>query len=412
MPAKQPHEMLFREFVEAVRPTGGVNKLPPIGDGDDVLTYSVYMNGPMAAQLPIEAQEHHYKDVMLHALTEKLGLDSTSFRDNMKVAECVAVRGAWMTAVLEATMMHDGHSVRLTDEVEQDYVTLTKGLLGHSWIQEQIAAQRALSKSLSMSVRDAEALLNTPLEEAVPGVVNKGVVIPQTSQNSDFTLQAVGGGWIVAHENQKLDAIPPMGEDVVISYYRGRGQVFPNAKDLTITHPFVDPRTGSLAVLVSDNNKQCEQLVLFNTSADFEKFVGAQQLPYALVAEAVAIKGAAVGKVVARVADSQQPNIVSNMAATVLSAAQAVGLRVEKENISRLLERGRGPNGTFIGMVKAVDERFGLVYQATGQGNGIVHRADSLSRIPSVGEVAIIRVKDGRGLVSDPVRGNKNEIGR
>lgn len=409
MAAKQPHEMLFREFVQAVRPTGAVNKLPPIGDGDDVLTYSVYMNGPMAGQLPVEAQEHHYKDVMLHALTEKLGLDPTSFRDNMKVAECVAVRGAWMATVLEATMMRDGTSVRLADEVEQDYVALTKGLLGHPLIREQVAAQRALSQSLAKSVKDAETLLKVPLVETVPGVVNKGVVV---SQNTDFTVQAVGGGRVVAHENQKLGAIPPMGEDVVISYYRGNGQVFPNAKDLTITRPFVDPKTGSLAVLVSDKAAQCEQLVLFNTSADFEKFVGAQRLPYALVAEAVALKGAAVGKVAGQGVESLKPSVVDNMAVTVLSSAQALGLQVDKADIGKLLEGGRGPNGTFIGKVAAVDERLGLVYQATGQGKGVVHRADSLSRVPGVGEVATIQVKDGRGLVSGLAQCQGNDRGR
>ena len=94
---KKPHEMTFSEFAESVRPSGAVNRMPQLGTGQEVLTYSVYMNGPAAEELSGDAQEHHYRDVMLHALTEKLGLNPEAFRDNLKVAELVATRSAWMT---------------------------------------------------------------------------------------------------------------------------------------------------------------------------------------------------------------------------------------------------------------------------------------------------------------------------
>lgn len=402
---KQPHEMLFAEFALAARPTGAVNRWPQIGSGADVLTYSVYMNGPLADRLPNEAREVEYKDVMLHALTDKLGLDSEYFRDNMKVAELVATRNAWMAAVLESTMGRDGAPVAiLSEEVTRDYELLTRGL-SHPWLREQVEAQRALSRSLGPALRSAESVTHGAVEEQVPDVVNTGIVV---SQNDDFTVQQVGNGRVVAHENQKLGGIPPKGENVVIVYYRGEGQVFPNSKELDISHPFVDPITDKLSVLVTSADKSMEQQVLFNSVRDYERFVGAQGLSYALVNEAMALSrasGRAVPLSGPSKEDAHKPlGVVDKLTKEVIETGQKLGCHLDQEKLSRLLEYGRGTDGLFIGKVLKVDERHGLVYQATGPNKGEVHRLSALSRVPAVNEIATIRMKDGRGQVEGPAQ--------
>ena len=57
---KTPAEMSFAEFANAVKPSGAVNRFPSIGVGVDVYSYSVYMNGPLAAELPEHAREHAF----------------------------------------------------------------------------------------------------------------------------------------------------------------------------------------------------------------------------------------------------------------------------------------------------------------------------------------------------------------
>lgn len=398
----KPHEMPFTEFVNAMQPTGAVNRLPRIGAGDDVLTYSVYMNGPLASALPEDARDHHYKDVMLHALTEKLGLNSESWRDNMKVAEIVAVRSSWMSAVLEATMGRGEDAVVLRDDVVRDYEALTKGL-SHPWLKEQVQLQQQLSRKLTPVLRDAESVAHGALNERAPDTVNKGVVL---SQSLDFTVQAVGNGDVVAHENQKLGAVPPVGADVVVSYYRGQGQVFPNMKDLDVSPPFIDPKSNHLGVLISDKAGEHEQMVLFNNIKEFEKFVGAQGLPYALVNDALKLKDVKSMAPAVENPLEKEANAVEKLMARVMNSAQALGIRLDQDKVSALLEEGKQADGLFVGKVVSVDERLGLVYQSQGMGKGVVLRADSLSKVPNVGDVATITMKNGRGGV---VVGERNE---
>lgn len=408
---KPIHEMLFTEFVDAVRPTGGVNRLPPVGQGADVLSYSVYMNGPLASELPDNSNEQHYKDVLLHPLTDRLGLDSSSYRDNMKVAELVAVRNAWMSAVLEATMQRgDRPAAVLTEEVTHDYELLTHGLT-HPYLLEQVATQRVMSQKVGPAMQVAANTLNAAVTERAPDVVNKGQVVSQTAE---YTVQLVDAdkNVVVAHDNQKLGRIPPIGADVVISYYRGQGQVFPNAKDLKFSGPFIEPKSGSLGMLVSNKDNTQKQVVLFNNVMEFEKFVGAEKLPYALVKEAVNLKVAAQSKSIGRVAlGSDNPNIVEKLAAEVLNAGSRYGLQMDSVKVSQLLEGGRTPDGKYIGKVVGVDERLGLVFQSIGQGKGTIHRIDTLSKVPAIGEVAEITVKDGRGVINDKGVG-RDGVGR
>jgi hypothetical protein len=387
---KKPHEMLFAEFAEAVRPTGAVNRLPPIGSGHDVLSYSVYMNGPMAKALPMDSQEHHYKDVMVHALTEKLGLNPESFRDNLKVAELVSVRGTWMSAVLEASSVRDisASAVILSDEVVNDYEALAQGLT-HPWLREQIERQKALSKNLQPALQSASLVSGGPVVEEVPNVVNRGAII---SQSLDFTVQTIGDGSVVAHENRRLAAVPAVGDNVTVTYYRGSGQVFTNVQDLDISRPYIDEPSGNLGVLVSNAATGKDQIVLFHGVAAFEKFVHAQNLPRSLMGEAFEL---------------QEHSNRTRVANAVVEKGKAMGVEIDRNKVIASLESKRGPdNGVYVGKVLGVDEKLGLILQSQGKGRGVVHLTDCLSRVPAVGEMAAIKFKDGRGTVADHVQGH------
>lgn len=288
--------MTFSEFAESVRPTGAVNRMPQLGTGQEVLTYSVYMNGPAAQELSVDVQEHHYRDVMLHALTEKLGLNPESFRDNLKVAEMVATRSAWMTAVLDASLQRtpDGTAYVLMPDVVSHYEMITEGLT-HPWIQQQINAQLALSRNLRPALQAAEAAVGGLVVERVPDEVTAGMIV---SQNPDFTVQAMADGEVVAHENRRLAAVPSIGQNVTVTYYRGDGQVFENSQGLQVSAPYIDEKRGDLAVNLLDREQSVRQVVLFNGVASLAKFVEEQGLDPKLVEQGIEVRTANPKKVV------------------------------------------------------------------------------------------------------------------
>lgn len=87
----------------------------------------------------------------------------------------------------------------------------------------------------------------------------------------------------------------------------------------------------------------------------------------------------------------------------ILAAAKNMGLdRVDAGKLTTLLETGDGPDrGMFVGKIVGVDTDKGLVFQATGRGDGVVLPLDKLSRPVEVGEMATIAFKNGRGTVLD-----------
>lgn len=184
----------FAEFAKAVVPDGAVNRLPQIGSGMEVLTYSVFMNGPAAKDIPFDSQESHYQDVMLHPLTEKLGLNPEVFRDNMKVAELVAIRFAWMAAVLDSSLQRDqqGSLVVNSPEIVHDYELLTDGL-NHPWIQEQIMLSEAMDKTLPEDSPEnsmARAIFPALVDTAKPD--SHDAVVPPYSR----PLKLLGGKFV------------------------------------------------------------------------------------------------------------------------------------------------------------------------------------------------------------------------
>lgn len=264
---KPIHDMGFAEFAEAVRPSAGMNRWPQVGAASDVVSYSVYMNGEAARLLPETVREHEFRDVTLHALTEKLGLDPLSMRDNIKVAEVLAMRHAYMTSVLEASI-----TSTLSESVLKDYELLTNQM-SHPLILETIEQQKGLGAQLRPVLAEAARALGQPVQETAAAGVSRGAVV---SQNSEFTVQDLGGGRIVAHENRRLDAVPAVGDDVTVAYYRGKGQVVENIQSLSISEPYVDAATGDLAVKLFDGADHTiapvKQVVLFNSMAMIAEF--------------------------------------------------------------------------------------------------------------------------------------------
>lgn len=270
-------DMPFSQFATAVRPTAAVNRFPPIGSGQDVFSYSVYLNGEVAQALPEGAQEQVIVDVTLHALTEKLGFDSASARNNLKVAELVTLRNAWMHAVLEASMTQP-----LSKDVNEDYEQLTNGM-SHPVLVSELNKQRILSANLQPALVRAGVL-----KDIVPKEISIGKVI---AQDADFTMQKTRDGEVVTHENRRLAALPVVGADVTVSYYRGKGQVVDSLENVKISTPFIDPKSDDLAVVVNDGKKP-EQVILFNSMLSFSNFVKAHGLDAEVVKQAIDVREA------------------------------------------------------------------------------------------------------------------------
>lgn len=444
---KQAHEMSFQEFAESANLSAGVNRWPQVGASADVVSYTVYMNGQTAEMLPESAREHEFRDVLLYPLTEKLGLDPHSVRDNTKVAELLALRHSYMTAVLEASSVNHQHSAGTL----ADYELLSEKMM-HPFIRAAIEKQRELGGLLRPVMQQAEQTFGTAVSERAAAGVSRGAVV---SQNEAFTVQDVGGGRVVAHENSRLEQLPAIGENVVVTYYRGKGQVIDNIESLTMSSPFVDPKTGDLAVGLHDEAsrypKGLKRVVLFNSIASIAEFSIENGLgqdfvtkamdvraaipkrmpakpPRALVGEpfidvdsnAIAFQyreGAVtytavfgsptelLGHAVAMGASASFVETVNTLApkANLSLAVREVQSWEEASAIARekVGDSAQRPNvtiGRYTGPVVAVTELH--VVQDLGRGAAMVHDKRALDKIPMPGERLAIAYRSGRGEVT------------
>lgn len=280
-------DMGFAEFAEAMRPSGGINRYTLPGTEIDVHSYSVYMNGPLAEQLPANVREHEFREVMVNALTEKLGLDPDSFRDPMKVAEIVALRAAYLAAMAE--VMRDMNAI-VPDHVMEDCLILADkaGAMTHPWVAAQIEQQMAMAMGLGPVLAQASEVVGREVKDRAPCEVGTGRVL---SQNLDFTVQQTTDGEVVTHENRRLGKVPAVGERVTVSYYRGSGQVVESLDNMRVSEPFVDTKSLDLAVRVVDG-KGCEQVVLFNSMLGFNEFVQVHGLDTNMVSQAMDVRKA------------------------------------------------------------------------------------------------------------------------
>lgn len=451
--SNSPSEMSFVDFAESIQPSGAVNRFPSIGKGPDVFSYSVYMNGPLTAALPTHALEHTFKDVMLHALTEQLGLNSSSARDNLKVAEMVAIRSTWMSAVLERSS-----SLPLSQEVLNDYEILSEGL-GHPWIESQLDYQRELMSKLQ------PALLQANLQnDILPKETSIGKVL---AQDENFTFQRTSEGEVVTHENRRLDDIPAVGTEVMVSYYRGHGQVVHSLENIKVSPPFIDPISSDLGVMLEDG-KGLEQVILFNSLSGFEKFVGLHGLDHDMVRQAIEAREEspkALPEIPARelvkmpyididsgclAVDYKENSLVysaifrdsKEMAALanefgINQDAVAAGKKLENEVLGntntpdvekwsmqeskadllvKLSAQGyenfkpSGVDGrTYTGKVVEVSSLH--VAQDIGRRVIVIHDARDLDKITSKGESMTVKFSNGRGKVDDMVK-SSHSIGR
>lgn len=449
-----PSEMSFEDFASAVKPSGAVNRFPSIGAGANMFSYSVYMNGPMAAQLPLHTREHEFKDVMLHALTEKLGLDSEAARDNLKVAELVALRATWMSAVLESSV---DRPAGLSERVTADYEMLSDGLT-HPWIVEALSAQRALSSRLQPVLDRAGLVVGATVKDLPPAEVSIGKVV---AQDDDFTVQKTASGEVVTHENRRLMAVPALDEDVMVSYYRGNGQVVNSLENMKVSPPFIDPVKGDLAVMLEDG-KGVEQIILFNSIAGFDKFVKAHGLDVDFVRQAMDARDASPKAVAAAPERTLASNVYVDESSGCLAVdykengvvysalfrsaeematiaqefglgarAIAVGRALEAEMVerprldARASEAGLRSDLAGMGYDKfqesSVDGRtyhgkivaVGALHAAQDVGRGVIaiHDLRELDKTATVGDSMTVKFEGGRGKVADMVKAGK-DLGR
>lgn len=275
----------FEDFVASVRPVASSNRLPQIPGVGDVVTYQVFLNGAAASKIPAEYQDQRFDDAALHPLTERLGLDSLSFRDNAKVAELVALRSAWMNTVIRALPQRgiDPVGVVLPDEVAAEYSQLASGF-DHPWIKAQLDAHRLRQHRIAPVLADAAIAHGAPVTDRAPETVSAGVIL---ATNEAFTVQATGKGDVVTHDNAQLSRVPAKGDVVTISYYRGQGQVFANTKDLTFSEPYLDDKYNDLAIMVSNAQTGKSEVLLFQGVSAFAHFANAQGLETAVVEKAL-----------------------------------------------------------------------------------------------------------------------------
>lgn len=448
----------FAEFAALVKPSGAINRFPSIGVGADVFSYSVYMNGPLAETMSADVKQHEFKDVMVIALTEKLGLDNTAARDNLKVAEIVAVRSAWMSAVLESTV---DRSTPLSGEVSLDWALLADGLT-HPWIQGELSNQRALSAKLQPALARASQAVGGHVRDLPPKEVSVGKVV---AQDDTFTMQRTNEGEVVTHENRRLQQLPAVGAEVMVSYYRGSGQVVNSLENVKVSAPFIFPKSQDLAVSVHDA-EGVEQVILFNSIGGFEKFVKAHGADIDLVRQAMDLRArtpkpvelprkrelttqvyidpisdclavdykengvvySAMFASVAAMADiAHEFNIgQEDLAAARQLDAQAQGSRLaspagaEKASLNelraRLAVQGYGTfqesgieNRSYIGKIVGVSPLF--VAQDLGRRTVAIHDVRNFDKAPALGDSLTVKFENGRGVVNDMVRATK-DVGR
>lgn len=452
----------FAEFAEAVRPTASVNRLPQTQmlGADDVLVYEVYFNGAAAKLLPNDIQGTRHDPLSLHPIAERLNLDPGTFRDTCKVAELMTVRSVWMNLVSRTAARRDFDTSTpiLSGAIIADYEKLAKGI-DHPWIQKELTAHRERLAKVAPALSDAAQVLGQAVRERAPAQVNVGVIV---SRNEDFTVQAFGAdGDVVAHDNRQLDAKPAVGDDVTISYYRGQGQVFDNAKELKVSAPYLDAKHNDLAVRATDADGT-EQVVLFHGVSSYVHFLKAHGLDPASVEKAIEVMDAKLQQQRDPPARTPlfPPELDCNTGAIALhyleDGAKCTALFDSPERLATLasefgadpsdkrllitmpqeLERIAGSDrlassrrallnhmptdmrlvdtnlsaGSYSGPVVAASDFH--VLQDIGRGEGVMHSKFNLDKVPNVGTRHRVQYQNSRGRVENREQGHGAGRGR
>ena len=448
---KPLYDLTFAEFAEAIRPSGGMNRWPVLGEAKEIVSYSVSMNGAQASVLEATAQNHEYRDVAIHALTDSLGLDSKSFRDNVKVAELLALRHTYLSTILDASFAH-----ALSPHVQAEYALVSDGFK-HPLVAQEIAAQRAFGALLKPALDDAERTVGEVRQERAAGGVSQGVIV---SQNEGFTIQQVSDGVVVAHENRRLESLPAVGDNVTVAYYRGRGQVIERLQDLKISQPYVDQQSGDLAVNLFTDGGKVEQVIMFTNMVMLNEFAQENQLGRGFVLTAMEARQASPkvtpvlpqrkaigapyldpesrGFAIDYEENSHRFTAIFNDAREM--ADQKLGLQLSDQDIARVNALSRAVReqsdnrvqqswsaATHAAMdaeIKPVDREAGRysgstlavtpvhIVQARGRGEVCIHDKRLLDKIPLVGESFTASYRGGRGEVEIRSQSKDRHLGR
>jgi len=164
MEALKIHDMTFTQFARAMTPTGGIGLTNPLdvphstaqwlaslwASTDQRSTLSIgWENTPLTAELPPAALTYRFDDLSLQPSALTLGLDAADDADLRLVAELMAKRNAWFSAIDH----HCGQSDELlSSDVAQDYVRLSCNWLQHPWVRVSV-------RRYKMEQANAKALL-------------------------------------------------------------------------------------------------------------------------------------------------------------------------------------------------------------------------------------------------------------
>ena len=366
---RMPHQMPFGEFAVACEANGALDRWPDIVAGIAVVGFSVYMNGDASKTLPEKDRKTEYQNVTVSALTGALGLDGESFRDNLRVAEILATRTAWMNAVREAKMRRD--EIALPEQVMEDYMLLadTKKWVGHAWVQDELLRQRKLSGKLETALKQAEEVLGVTVVDRLPYEVSRGAII---AQNSEFSVQSLDNGETVTHENRRLESLPTIGNDVTVTYYRGRGQIQDNTQEIQFSRPFVDDKTQDLAIAIQKPDGEVSRILLFNGIVSFAVFVGAHNLDTNLIAAAM---------------DVRTETDIGKERGALLDEAFKTHNGIMSPDLGK---------GGYTGKVTHVSKNGLFFVQDVGRGNAVVHANEHMDRPVKLNEVVAINYRAGR----------------
>ncbi|MFD2274717.1 hypothetical protein ACFS07_36090 [Undibacterium arcticum] len=202
----------------------------------------------------------------------------------MKVAELVSVRHAYMSSVLEASMLYV-----LEPAIQDEYALVSNGFFSPIDSGTDTRAKKRFGELLRPVLSDAQKILGKEAREQAAAGVSRGEVI---SQNSEFTVQDIGDGRIVAHENRRLAAVPAVGSEVTVAYYRGKGQVISDMKDVAIGKVYVEAKSGDLAVNLANVDGDIKHVVMFGSMAMVSEFASEHGLGKDFVREAMDVRTA------------------------------------------------------------------------------------------------------------------------
>jgi hypothetical protein len=290
----------------------------------------------------------------------------------------------------------------------------------------------------------ARAKLGPDITERAAAGASRGTII---ARNDQFTVQDIGGGQVVAHENKRLLGQAQEGDEVTVTYYKGKGQVIVE-RGQEISEPFVDSVSGDMAVLLtSPKSSAGVQMVLFNSLGTVAEFAEAHNLTKDFVRQAMKARDASPQKDVAQEV-SRTPigapfidDVTGNVAlqykegarsfTAVFHSADAFALNAHEFNATPIhvrqaqdVERAAGPRdairedmrilktlvssgtemeqpnvdrGRYAGPVIATSRLH--VLQDTGRDTVVVHDKRNLDKVPQLNARMTVAYKEGRGAV-------------